>query len=64
LDARENLTASVGYIGSNWSVVAYGQNLTDEEYEIFIPISTLFAAGSVNNPRTYGVTFEYDFQRK
>ena len=62
LDDRKNVTASVGYVADKWSVIAFGQNLTDEEYEIFIPISNLFAVGNVNNPRTWGVSVEYSFQ--
>ena len=57
-----NVSASVGWVGEKWSVIAFGQNLTDEQYEIFIPIATLFAVGSVNPPRTWGVSLEYDFQ--
>ncbi len=55
----EDVTASVGYYTETYSVQAFGRNLTNERFETFIPISTLFAAGTVNRPRTYGleVTF-------
>ena len=58
---REDVAASIGYYTDEWSLVAYGRNLTDERFEVFIPIATLFAAGSVNRPRTYGVEFTYMF---
>lgn len=62
LDSRKDVTASLGYVAENWSVNAFGKNLTDEEYEIFTPIATLFAVGSVQTPRTWGIEVEYDFQ--
>jgi iron complex outermembrane recepter protein len=78
LDDRKDVTASIGYYTERWSVVAFGRNLTDEEYEIFTPIggsptatceqnpvepncTGLFAVGSLNRPRTYGVEVEYNF---
>jgi len=61
VDEREDVAASVGYYTEDWSLVAFGRNLTDERFEVFIPIATLFAAGSVNRPRTYGVEFSYMF---
>ena len=59
LDDREDVQASIGYYAENWSVVAFGRNLTDEEFETFIPIATLFAVGSLNRPRHYGIEFEF-----
>jgi hypothetical protein len=41
--------------------VVFGRNLTDERFETFIPVSTLFAAGSVNRGRTFGVELAYEF---
>ena len=62
LDARKDVTASVGYVADRWSVVAFGRNLTDEEAEIFNPIATLFAVGThTPRPRSYGVEVEYQF---
>ena len=52
---------SVGYTGEKWSVVAFGRNLSDERIEAFIPIATLFAVGSVNHPRTFGLEATYSF---
>ena len=40
--AREDLSMSIGYYTDNWSVAAYGRNLTDERFEVFFPIATLF----------------------
>ncbi len=60
LDEREDLQASIGYYTDSWSVVAFGRNLTDEEFETFIPIATLFAVGSLNRPRSYGVEFAFE----
>lgn len=57
---REDVAASIGYYREKWSLVAYGRNLTDERFEVFAPIATLFAAGSVNRPRTYGLEFTYE----
>jgi iron complex outermembrane recepter protein len=59
--AIENVTASVGYFTEKWSISAYGRNLTDERFETIVPIADLFAVGSVNRPRSYGIEFEYEF---
>ncbi len=62
LEDRKDVTASVGYFAETWSVVAFGKNLTDEENEIFVPIATLFATGSITPPpRHFGVEAEYRF---
>lgn len=61
VDDREDVTASIGYYADNWSVSAFGRNLTDERNETFVPISDLFAAGVVNRPRSYGVELTYQF---
>ena len=61
VDSRKDYSASVGYFAPNWSVVAYGRNLSDERIEAFGAVATLFASGTVNRPRTYGVEFTYDF---
>ena len=58
---REDVTASIGYYTDQWSVSAFGRNLTDERTETMFPIATLFAVGSVNRPRTYGLEFNYRF---
>lgn len=61
VDAQEDVTASIGYYTERYSIVAYGRNLTDETREIFTPISTLFAVGTVNRGRNYGMEFSYNF---
>ncbi|MDA0977319.1 MAG: TonB-dependent receptor [Proteobacteria bacterium] len=58
---REDLTASIGYFTENWSVVAFGINLTDERIEVFTPVEPLFAVGSLNQGRRYGVELSYSF---
>lgn len=60
VDERDDVTATIGYYAENWSISAFGKNLTDERYEIFQPIANLFAAGIVNRPRTFGVEFSYE----
>jgi iron complex outermembrane receptor protein len=57
---RDDVSGSIGYYGDKWSVVAFGKNLTDERFEAFFPIATLFAAGFVNRPRTLGIEFTYE----
>jgi iron complex outermembrane receptor protein len=61
VDERDDLTATIGYYTNNWSISAFGRNMTDERFEVFQPIATLFAAGIVNRPRSYGVEFTYEF---
>lgn len=61
VDARKDVTASIGYFAQNYSIQLFGRNLTDERFEAFTPIATLFAAGSVNRPRSYGLEFLYEF---
>ncbi len=53
-----------GILGSHFSAVLYGKNLTDEEY--FVGGMTLAAAlghnaAAVGEPRTYGVEFSYQY---
>ena len=57
----DSLTATIGYYTDQWSVAAYCRNCTDEQFEVFIPIATLFAAGTINKPRSYGIEFSYEF---
>ena len=61
VSSREELSATVGYYTENWVIEAYGKNLTDQRFEVFQPIATLFAAGIVNRPRTLGLEFTYMF---
>ena len=57
----ENLTASIGYFQDGWSIVAYGTNLTDEQFEVVDPIMPLFAIGTINEGRKFGVELTYEF---
>ena len=59
-DSSENLTASIGYQTDNYSIVAFGRNLTDDQVEVGIPIGDLFAAGIINQGRTFGLEFTYE----
>ena len=61
VDSREDVTASIGYYAEKYSIVAFGRNLTDEQTEVFTPISTLFAVGSLNRGRHYGMELSYTF---
>jgi hypothetical protein len=60
-DEIDDVSATIGYYTNDWSVVAFGRNLTDERFEVFSPISNLFAAGNINKPRSYGIEFQYNF---
>jgi iron complex outermembrane receptor protein len=60
------VNARVGYGAENgrWSVAAFVDNLTDEEYRVYAFDSSLFAgvvAGVYGKPRTYGVTGTWRF---
>jgi outer membrane receptor protein involved in Fe transport len=60
LDARKDLSASIGYFYKNMSLVLYGNNLTDETFEIPFLIYPLFASGTVNPGRSWGLSFSID----
>ena len=57
VDSRSDVTASVGYFAESWSLVAFGRNLTDQRTETPLYLSTLFANGTLNRPRSLGVEF-------
>ena len=59
-ESREDLTASIGYHTDNYSIVAFGRNLTDDQVEVALNIGGLFAPGTVNQGRTYGIEFTYE----
>jgi iron complex outermembrane receptor protein len=61
ISTRNDLAATAGYYAQNWSVSIFGRNLTDERHETFFPIDNLFAAGSVNRPRSYGMEVGFEF---
>jgi iron complex outermembrane receptor protein len=58
--------ARIGYAAEDgrWSVAAFVDNITDEEYRVYAFDSSLFAgvvAGVYGKPRTYGVTATWRF---
>ena len=61
IDERDDVSASIGYYTEQWSVVAFGRNLADDEFEAFTPIATLFAVGSINRGRTFGLELAFEF---
>jgi iron complex outermembrane receptor protein len=58
--ASEDLTASIGYHTDNYSLVAFGRNMTDNQVEVGIPIADLFAPGNLNQGSIYGLEFTYE----
>ncbi|MEQ8860402.1 MAG: TonB-dependent receptor [Pseudomonadales bacterium] len=62
IKSTKDVTASVGYYTDTWAVSAFGRNLTDEQIEGFVVVAPLFAAGTVNRPRSFGMELEYRFQ--
>ena len=57
----DNVSGSIGYYTDGWSIVAYGTNLTDEQYELVDPIMPLFAIGTINEGRKFGVELTANF---
>ncbi len=57
------LNASVGYTppGGNWTIVAYGRNLTNEEYIVSSGSFTAVPSGTPGDPRTYGLRATYSY---
>jgi iron complex outermembrane receptor protein len=58
---RGDLTASVGYSFGNYRISVYGKNLTDDVIEFPFPIAPLFASGTINAGRSWGVELQGDF---
>ncbi|MEZ5597101.1 MAG: TonB-dependent receptor [Pseudomonadales bacterium] len=59
--SQEELSAYLGFFAERYSVVFFGRNLTDNRVEIFTPIATLFAVGTVNRPRWFGLEATFEF---
>lgn len=59
----ELLNASLGLATADeqWQFIAYGRNLTDEEYIVSSGSFTARPAGRIGEPRTYGVKVIYQF---
>ena len=60
LSSRELLSGRFGYrLDAGWSVYAWGTNLLDDDYELYLADGTNFgipaAYGRVGDPRTVGV---------
>jgi len=61
VDGRGDLTLSVTYSWSNYSVSVYGTNLTNDQIEFPTPIATLFASGTFTPPRSWGIEIQGEF---
>ena len=67
-DGTEDVSANIGYYQDNWSVVIFGRNLTDDQYEVPTLLGGSFTTGplfSVSNagmrPRAVGIELGYEF---
>ncbi len=60
VDARKDLSASIGYAYEKMSLTLSGNNLTDETFEVPFPIATLFASGTVTPGLSWTLTFSVD----
>jgi len=62
-DSYELLSARVAYNSADgrWSVAAWGNNLTDEEYFDEVVAFATAVRATVGAPRTYGVDFTFNF---
>jgi iron complex outermembrane receptor protein len=67
-DGTEDVSANIGYYQDNWSVVIFGRNLTDDQYEVPTLLGGSFTSGplfSVSNagmrPRAIGIELGYEF---
>ena len=67
-DGTEDVSANIGYYQDNWSIVIFGRNLTDDQYEVPTLLGGSFTSGplfSVSNagmrPRAVGIELGYEF---
>ena len=67
-DGTEDVSANIGYYQDNWSIVIFGRNLTDDQYEVPTLLGGSFTTGplfSVSNagmrPRAVGIELGYEF---
>ena len=64
---NDDLNATIGYHTEKWSFIVFGNNLTDERFEVPIVLGgsnttpALFIVGNINAPRHYGAEFTYNF---
>ncbi|WDE09723.1 TonB-dependent receptor [Thalassomonas haliotis] len=52
---------SIGVKKDNWSVKLYGDNITDKRADLFINNQDFVARITTNRPRTFGLSFSYDY---
>jgi iron complex outermembrane receptor protein len=55
------VNAQVGYEWNQFRITAFGENLTDEQFEIVGCLSVLFCTGGIQRGATYGVELEMTF---
>jgi iron complex outermembrane recepter protein len=58
---RNDLVASLSYTWDKYRVTVYGKNLTDEVNEFPAIIAPLFASGTINAGRSWGVELQGEF---
>ena len=61
LDSIENVNATISYSVENYSITAWGRNLTDEREQRWSTIGGLTSRGWWNEPQTLGVTFKVSY---
>ena len=61
LDSIENVNATISYSFSNYSITAWGRNLTDEREQRWSTIGGITSRGWWNEPQTLGITFAASF---
>ena len=61
LDSIENVNATISYSFSNYSITAWGRNLTDEREQRWSTIGGITDRGWWNEPQTIGVTLAASF---
>ena len=61
LDSIENVNATISYSFSNYSITAWGRNLTDEREQRWSTIGGITSRGWWNEPQTLGITVAASF---
>ena len=61
LDSIYNVNANISYSIENYSISAWGRNITDEREQRWATIGGLTSRGWWNEPSTYGVTLSASF---
>ena len=56
----KTLNARLGWTLENWSLYVFGENLTNEEQQLGVPIATLLEY-VLQQPRTIGLTARMHF---